>query len=279
MKKTVEIPECYTELTTRQFKYLLRKFWRIMYDAEINTIDICHDFADYLLGRRRFLNPYRKQDYLFLVSEVANTLGWIFDTSNNQIQLQFDTTYNLLPKLGKFAGPQSHGVDLRFGEFRTASDILMQYRHEDDTDILDALVGVLYRLPNPGIKRQDFNGNFREPFNRYHIEHYAKRVRRLPAVYKYGVYLWFANFCQFLINGEFNIEGRWVCFNPIFGSSEPGTSDEKQPEADKLGMLSILFTLADAGTFGNVEQTDNAPLLDVMCKLLNDHTQAKNMSR
>lgn len=279
MKKAVEIPECYDELTTKQFKYLLRKFWVIMYDDRIDTVDIQRDFADYLLGRRKFINQYRRQDYLLLVSEVANTLSWIFDTANNEVQLRFDTTSNLLPTLGKYTGPQSHGVDLRFGEFRTASDIMMQYKDDDDTDILDALVGVLYRKPNKRINKPDFDGNFREPFNKYHISQYADRVHHLPDVYKYGVYLWFANFCQFLISGEFNIEGRWVCFAPIFGSSEAAKSDEKQPEDDKLGMLSILFTLADAGTFGNVEQTDNAPLLDVMCKLLNDHTQAKNMRK
>jgi hypothetical protein len=277
MKKAVEIPECYSELTTRQYKYLLRKFWRIMYDDSIDTLDIQRDMADYLLGRRKFINPYKREQYLLLVNEVASTLSWMFEERDNQLQLAFDTTYNLIPKFGKYLGPQSHGVDLRFGEFRTASDIMMQYKDDDDTDILDALVGVLYRKPNKGINKPSFDGNFREPFNKHHIERYARRVNHLPDVYKYGIYLWFANFCQFLISGEFNIEGRDISFAPIFGSGTKSDSDTKQTE-DKLGMLSILFTLADAGTFGNVEQTDNAPLLDVMCKLLNDYNTAKNMN-
>ena len=66
------------------------------------------------------------------------------------------------------------------------------------------------------------------------------------------------------------IEGREVCFAPVFGQG--GSPDEKQ--ADNLGMLSILFTMADTGTFGNVAETDEAPLLDVMLKLLNDHYTA-----
>jgi len=278
MKKTVDIPESYDELTTKEFKYLLRKFWKIMYDENVDAMDIQRDLVDYILGRRRFINPFKREDYYILVNQIAWRMDWLFQTIDNQIQLNYNSTVNLLPKIGKYVGPQSHGIDLRFGEFRTAADIMTQYREEEDIDVLDALVGVLYRLKNKQVKKADFNGNLREPFNKHNIEMYADRVKHLNEIYKYGVYVWFASFCSFLISGTFNIEGRDICFAPVFGTNETKNTDEKQTE-DKLGMLSILFTLADTGTFGNVEQTDNAPLLDVMCKLLNDYNLAKNMQR
>lgn len=279
MKRSIEIPESYDELTPRQFRYLLRLFWRMMADERITTTDVQRQFANRLLGNKFYIDPYRRMQYFIWVNTIAETLQWLFTSATTDISLRVNTTANLLPRLGRFIGPQSHGSDLRFGEFRTACDIMNQYTADQDIDTLNALVGVLYRKRVGKTTSAHFDGNYRIPFNKHHIERNARRVAHLPEKYKYGVYLWFANFCEFLVNGQFIIEGRELCFAPVFGTNEKHDPDSRQPEGDKLGMLSILFTLADAGTFGNVEQTDNALLLDVMCKLLNDYNQAQNIKK
>jgi hypothetical protein len=131
-------------------------------------------------------------------------------------------------------------------------------------------------MPAKNVDNVNFNGQFRKKFNKHHIEKYAKAASRIQEEYKYGVYLWFANFCKYLVSGVFFIEGKEVEFSPVFGVN---ADTDVQKSADKLGMMSILFTLAETGTFGNVEETDNALLLDVMCKLLNDYNQAKQLQK
>lgn len=277
MKKELTIPECWDEMTAKQFTYLLRRFFVLIRREDIEAVDIQRDLAYYMLGRKMYVNPARNEDYLMLVSEVAKTLDWIFRTEEGRLVLNYDTTTNILPTIKQYKGPQTAGTDLRFGEFRILTDIMNQYNADHDEETLDALVGTLYRKPNPHTNRADFRGDYRQPFNQYHIERYARNMRRVPEYLKYGAYLWFVNFCRALINDDFMVEGRTLCFAPVFGSSNNNT-DERRSD-DTLGMLSILFTLADAGTFGNTEQTNNAPLIDVMCKLLSDYNQAKELQR
>jgi hypothetical protein len=277
MKRNILIPESFDELTPKQFDYLLHRYWRFIYDASINEDDIRNDFANYLLGRCRYINPNKREDYFRLVNQISESLSWIFTTTgDNETILNIDTTINFQPILKKLVGPQDFGIDLRFGEFRIACDIMNCYNDDEDDYILDALVGVLYRKPSKYIGSEQFDGNFRVKFNKHKIDTNERTIRHIAEYKKYGVYLWFANFCKYLISGDFHIEGRDVNFAPIFGVNED--ADSKRDD-DKLGMLSILFTLADAGTFGTFEETDNALLLDVMCKLLNDHITAKNLRK
>ena len=85
---------------------------------------------------------------------------------------------------------------------------------------------------------------------------------------KYGVYLWFGGFCRFVLDGGvFVIEGNELCFSGIFERSEP---DPDAMNENSIGMLSVLFTLADSGTFGNESQTDQTELFKILLKLLHD---------
>lgn len=269
MKKEIEIPENWNEISQKQFRYLLRRYWKMVHDSDIELIDLKRDFASYLIGREQAWVLNRRLRYLTAVNNIAHRLDWLFEINDNQISLNVNTTRNLLPEYKGLRGPKDFGTDIRFGEFRVAVDILNAYNEQQDDEILDTLAGTLYRQKSKNTNKPGFDGNFREQFSLYNLEVYAENVKKWPVWVKYGIYLWFANFCKFLINDTFIIEGREVCFAPVFGS---GNTDEKK--GDNLGMLSILFTMADSGTFGNVEQTDKAPLIDVMLKLLNDHYTA-----
>lgn len=275
MRKAIEIPEYWDELNPRQFKFLLKHVFVMMENKQISTKDLLRSFADYLCGYPVCILPKRKEAYFALLDQIADKLSWIFNTEGEEILLHFDTTTNLLPYLGKLLGPVSHGSDLRFGEYRTACDFYNRYTTEHDKDSLDALVGILYRKPNPDISKQSFDGDYREPFNRHHIGSYAKRVSRLPEYVKWGVYLWFGYFCQYLMSGDFIIDGNRISFAPLFSSN----SDPDVKQNDSLGMTSVLFSLAESGTFGNIKETDNAFLFEVMMKMLNDKQQIDKLNK
>lgn len=276
MNKTIIIPEDYSELTKKQLLVVIRGFLKMTMHESIQPEDIQRDLADHILGRKKFIYPLKREKYYLMVDRVAEKLSWIFSFENDEVMLNFNTTENIIPELNGLKGPQSHGADITFCEFRTAVDIMEQYNEYHDDETLDALVGALYRLPDKKETSPDFNGQYRRRFNKHHIDLYARRARKIIPEFKYAVYLWFANFCKYLVNGVFFIEGKEVEFSPVFGVDQ---DPDAEKSTDKLGMMSILFTLADAGTFGNIEATDNALLLDVMCKLLNDHNQAKQLQK
>ena len=283
MKNRTVIPECWDEMTTRQFKYLLRKVFVMMNNTTITKDDVLRDFANYILGGNAWFRLFKNKstDYLILVNGAAEILSWIFDIENDEVSLTFDTTKNILPRIGKLIGPKSAGFDLRFGEYRKACWMYNRYTIEHDMASLDGLVGILYRPSNslrPSTSLRylnSFNGDYREPFNEHLIGKYAKRVKRVPEHLKWGIYLWFGHFCKYLMSGDFFVDGTEVSFAPLFQSG--GDADGKRDES--LGMTSVLFSLAESRTFGNVDETDNASLFKVMLKLLNDDITAKNLKK
>jgi len=275
MKKAIEIPECWDELSPKQFRYLLKQVFMMMENRQIQTKDLLRSFADYLCGYPVYIKPNRKEEYLLLLDTLSDRLSWIFRKEDYDILLNFDTTTNLLPSIGRLLGPVSHGSDLRFGEYRTACEFYNRYTTDHNREALDVLTGILYRKPNKDIDKQSFDGDYREAFNRHHIDIYAKRVTHIPEYVKWGVYQWFGYFCKYLMTGDFIIEGREVSFAPLFSSQ----SDPDVKQGDSLGMTSVLFSLAESRTFGNIKETDNAFLFEVMLKMLNDKQQIDKLKQ
>ena len=135
--------------------------------------------------------------------------------------------------------------------------------------MLTALCGVLYR--NAGNSKL---GQWREPFNANLMQFYGNRIHKMPDYLKWGVYAWFSSFCRFLTEGTFIIDGHEVCFAPVFSRSKrEDVSDQS------LGLNSILFSVAESGVFGSVKDTDDAPLLRVLMKLLDDHNKAEALRK
>lgn len=279
MNKYLEIPTMWEELTAGQFLYLLRLVFEARPD-EITIGDFLLKFADFLLGEKQYVTPNRRTQYYKLVNDVAATLDWIFtkDDDGNYV-LDFCTTQNLLPEINGLTGPQSHGSDLTFGEYRAAVDMMNRYSAEHEAFFLDALCGILYRKrPSVGFKRiisKEDDITPRERFSKHKIERYARNFETVPEYLKWGVYLWFANFCRYLIEGgEFIIDGNTLSFESLF---ERGSSNGDQDQG--IGLMSIVFSLADSGTFGNAEETERTLLFPVLMKLLHDKQMFEKLKR
>jgi hypothetical protein len=274
--KIIEIPQTWEELTSGQFKYLLKSIFRMMSEKTVSKEDVLYDWADFILGRRKNIYPAQREKYLLSVHDLAKQPEWVFLQEENTITVNFNTTENLLPTLGKLLGPQSHGSDLRFAEYRSAVEFYNRYTKDHNPDDLNALVGILYRKPCRKTSDAAFDGNYREPFNRYLIGKYARRVKNFPEYLKWGVYLWFAHFCRYLLEGTFIIEGNEVCFSPIF---ERTKSDPDEKKVNSIGMTAVLFSLAESGTFGTAKETDETELFRVLLKLLHDRNMLEDLKK
>ena len=269
-KKEIIFPDCWEELTPSEWQHLLKLRGRLESDNRISLMDVKRSWAYFVLRGRGWREGFRAVEPLVVLENAAKSLDWMWKVhENGVIELTFDSTEQLLPKWRRYRGPKSHGADLTFGEFRHALAYCNSYTQEHRPEMLTALCGVLYR--NAGNSKL---GQWREPFNANLVQFYGNRIHPMPDFLKWGVYAWFSSFCRFLTEGTFIIDGHEVCFASVFSRSKrEDTSDQS------LGLNSILFSVAESGVFGSVKDTDDAPLLRVLMKLLDDHNKAEALRK
>ena len=90
---------------------------------------------------------------------------------------------------------------------------------------------------------------------------------------RWGIYAWFAYFCEYLTRGTFVIEGTEVTFAPLFNVTE----NENAKGGSSLGR--ICLTLAESHVFGTARDVDHTQLLTVMQKLLMDYETLRKMRK
>lgn len=268
--KDIIFPDCWEEVTPSEWEYLLKIRSKMENDNRITLTDVKRAWAHFVLRGRGWRVGFRAVDSLVVLNNASQSLDWMWKVHDNGIiELTFDSTEQLLPKWRRFRGPKSHGADLTFGEFRHALTCCNAYTQEHKPEMLTALCGVLYR------KTGDSKlGQYREPFNANLMSFYANRIYAMPDYLKWGVYAWFSSFCRFLTEGTFILDGHEVCFAPVFARrKDEGDADQS------LGLNSILFSVAESGVFGSIKDTDDAPLLRVLMKLLDDHNKAEALRK
>ena len=269
-KKEIEFPSCWEELVPWEWVKLLELRHKLMTQRGVSLTDVKRAWCAYVLKSRGV--KVRGTDAMLLVAMVADTLEWMWlvDDEAGCISLRFDTTRNLLPEYKGLRGPQSHGGDLTFGEFRAATAAMNLYTEDHLPSDLLALVAVLYRFPDPATGK-------RAPFDPDDLPTLMRDVQRvMPDWLQWGVYAWFARFCEYLLTGEFIIDGQTVTFAPVFGRRD---KDGERPSGQDLGLNSILYTVAESGVFGTATETDRTPLLRVLLKLLDDKQRADELMK
>ena len=209
----LDFPDCWEEVAPEEWRRLLWLRQQLMERKGITLDDILRDWCAFVLQNRGLKK--NRPEFWLLVRRLAGTLGWMWRTEqegeHTWVSLTYDSTVNLLPKVGPLLGPASHGADLTFGEFRAATAAMNLYdRSHEDNDLL-ALCAVLYR------PAQKLKGVFRrEPFDADRLPVLMARAAMIQPYLRWGIYAWFAYFCQYLYTGTFLIDGQEVCFAPVF---------------------------------------------------------------
>ena len=266
----IEFPECWEEVRPDEWTCLLKLRHKLMTQRGIALIDVKRAWCDFVLMNRGM--RVRGTEGMLLVHELSETLDWMWlvDEEEGCVSLNFHSTKNLLPKYKWLAGPASHGANLTFGEFRAATAAMNLYTQDHLESDLLALAAVLYRRPDRRTGR-------RTTFDPDDLPELMRDVQQvMPQWLQWGVYAWFASFCEYLLTGTFVIDGNEVCFAPVFGRRE---KDAPRSSAQDLGLNSILYTVAESGVFGTADDTDRALLLRVLLKLLDDKQRAEEMMK
>lgn len=271
-EKIISFPQTFDELTPDDFRINLQLRQHII-DRQLpaTSFDIRAKAAAEMLSARGIRQRTGNAQYLSLVAELADSLTWLWTDTDDGLELRYHCTANLLPTWRKLRGPQSHGADLSFGEYRTAIGIILQYAEHPDTSLLQTLAGLLYRPAGGRSQRQP--SAVRRPYDADTPGRWQSRGATMPQWFLWGVYLWFCHFCDYLTTGVFIINHEEVSFAPIFQQS--GSSRKNSTPV----LEAIALTMAESGIFGTIDDVDHANLLRVMMKLLNDNDTLQQLQR
>lgn len=271
----VNIPDCFDEMRTEEWRALLWCRGKMVRDKSVSMEDVRRYMADLMLYLRGVKRPIimRKASRDLLVWNVAETLDWMIRIEGNEVIIPINTTFQLLPKYENLVGPDGHASNLTFGEFHHAVAAMNLYTKNHDEASLLALCAVLYRPKKHRGKRM--------PFRSEDMSYLMIEAAKIPEYIRWGIYAWFANLCDYIRTGTFNIYGQELCFAPLF-ARKYRTDDEDshpEPEGGDLGMNGILLSVAESGVFGNLEDVQQAPLLSVLMKMLQDYQQAESIKQ
>lgn len=171
-------------------------------------------------------------------------------------------TKNLLPKYKGFAGPADDFQNLSMSEFVYSEDFYLRWKEDESkTELLDQLVAVLYRKQKPGYDEEmNEDGDVRLKFNEYVCKYHGLRsIKRWPLNVKKAIAYWYDGCRKKLVND----------FSEIFTGSGG--------EPAKYGLLSIMTSVAEKGTFGPLEKVEGQYVRLVLMKLDEMMMEAKQI--
>lgn len=176
-----------------------------------------------------------------------------------------------------FHGPAHILSDLTFGEFRAAMEEMNDYFREKQEDSLNRMIACLYRPRPQHHDPEQHSGRIREPFNRARITRHAAQTKKFKPWQKMTILLWFTWCISYIQKEDLIIEGRTVNLSPLFPKPDVKLSEVEAPPALGLGWTGILFGIAKEGVFGDIQQTDQASLFDVLLFMYDNHLQAERL--
>ncbi|MEI6900682.1 MAG: hypothetical protein WCL00_12455 [Bacteroidota bacterium] len=283
----VEFPSELSEMSNAQFQKYIDLV--LQYDEGKIKEDVFRSkLVQCLLDLRtgfwfRFLSPEQRDSCATNVVRLAELMDSFIEEfeKDHQVMKAFKlvTTRNYVPKLLGYFGPRNGFENLTFCEYRIARNYYRQYVTTKEESYLNYLIAVLYRPAKSFISfRKRFNswdGETRSIFtsnsNPLALEKRAKDISFAPFHLRYCVFLYFAGCEEFLKSGKPVVDGIELDFSRLFSNSE--SSDKAN-----VGMIGLLFTLSESGVFGNIEQTDNQNLWDVLVRVYQTVMQSQVLS-
>lgn len=280
----MELPSEVSELTPGQFRsfvhyHLLLKIGKLSYEQfRIALLNAFVEFKEPLkkLSRQEKDNVYSE---IYRLSELMNSFFTVIkENGEDKTEINISFIRNLIPVIftpaGPLHGPADGLTDISFFEYIDAHNHYIDYINSASEESLNSLVAVLYRPQIPDYEnaslQEDFDGSRRVKYNPNVVELRSRDIGKLPFVERYGIFLYFHGCEQFLRNGEIPLGGNTIRFSTLYESS-PGQS------GDDTGLVGVLYTLAESHVFGNVKETANANLYDVMVRLYQLMKTYKNL--
>jgi hypothetical protein len=283
-----EFPSEIQEMNPDQFVYFIDLVLRHL-SGGINIFEFKIILIKYLLNIRLdwryYFGSEQEKDQangeIFRISELCESFFEEIEKDGQKTKtFKLSFTKNLIPKIGgKYYGPKDALQDITFAEYRIAHSFYAAYLESHDEKDLNKLIAVLYRPDKSFLWFRkllpSFDGQFRIPFssrsNPNYLEKRSLAIAKLPMPLRYGIFLFFSGCEEFLAKGKVNVDGKEIDFSIIYEKSEDSL------DSPDIGLVGILYSLAETKVFGSIEETDSQNLYDIMIRLYQVVKQSKSL--
>ncbi|TXE18630.1 hypothetical protein ES692_06185 [Psychroserpens burtonensis] len=283
--KTLEFPETAIEFSRDQ----LLSFSALVFLYQIKAIEY-QDLKVKIVYS--FLNMVRTADLSKnvnnLISENVNAISKLVDNyftveriegkKVKKIDMLFYT--QILPEIKinakTFYGPTSALFNTLYGEYLQLLNYFTAFSQSGNEQDLDNMVATIYRPKKADYEAAkqspDYDGDIRIKFNPNQTDDFAKDISKLPFPVKYAVFLFVASSQHFIAtNNALDIGGgNTIDLTLLFEVSQT-------KEANSLGMIGTLYSLAETKVFGTAKDVANQNTYDVLAFLVNQKTQFNNL--
>lgn len=271
------LPESFEEMTTEQFIFTVKMFLALV-AGRINTVEFYNAVLARFIGietepkvlYRSIAKKYGEEvveNYYANIISLHPLLEFILkkDDESSEITFNYSGVNNKIPQYHHLIGPQDAMMDCTFGEWIFLNDMLRDYQETPNIQILNTIVGTMYRdeIPDYEVEKTQpsFDGNRRMPFNKNLTEIYTLRVEKWDYTVKYAILLFLKNCINFMHNGEIMLHGNKISFAKLFTKSKEGSKSS-------LGSTGLAYKIAETGIFGNIKDTLNENVYNVYLKML-----------
>ena len=228
-----------------------------------------------------FLNKLANIEQLKPLIDAFFEVETIYDNDNkpiDQYQIKQYYSHNPIPKFCPlwiyYYGPQNGFTNVTFGEYLDAMRAFLEFNVSGNVQLLYNIAAILYRpkqkLHFVNKHLPAYNGDCRIPYNSVQVPARAKTFKYAPIGFIYGVYLYFASFQKFISTAQIQWGDRSINFSILF--DDDADTDFVSDHAS-LGMDALVFSLAEGGAFGNIEQVAKTPFWTIMVKMYDARKQ------
>lgn len=210
------------------------------------------------------------------IYQLSELIDDFFDTDKDgQKVIKQDYIHNPIPSFKPIFktlyGPSDSFMNMTFGEYTDALRLFLDFHATGDMELLKLLTSIFYRQKKSFhfIKKRlsSYDGDIREPYNSKLLEANAKELKHAPIGFVYGFYLLFASFQKYLIDAKIMWGGKEIDLAILFESSKEESNEPQSEDIPGIGMDSIAFSIAESGTFGNIDQVRNTNFWDIMIRM------------
>ena len=174
-----------------------------------------------------------------------------------------------------YYGPEDALLNITFDEFLAAIGHYNSYTKTSSVSDLNQLIATLYRPKKPETPHNtltNYHGDVRQEFYQTNIAIRAKALETLAPGIKLGVKLFFEACIQYITTAtNVNVQGNSIDLTVLFKG--------KSKQDNSIGMLNVLFSLAETNVFGDKEKTGKERYWTILLKLHQNHIDAQTQKQ
>ena len=201
-------------------------------------------------------------------------------------------TKNLLPFIRvkwfkKLYGPGDFMGEMSFVEYKDLLFCAGKYMQTKDIAWLDRMMAISYRPKRPFLwllkQLPSFDGRTRIKYRPGATDFRTNLFRKTEIGAKY-IFFQYLMGCIYTLKNDgdgrgIEIDGVPCFFSLVFNRQKGNTESEFGDDEAGVGMTGVLMALAESGVFGNIGETANADVWDVLVRLYQLELQSREMDR